>query len=70
MKLTMNFKEDTKRLNELFKNKVKCKCSHTFVLTVKDRALCSHCGNWVYRTPELEFKYKLQEKIEKEKNER
>jgi hypothetical protein len=35
----------------------------------QDRGLCSHCGNWVYKSPELEFKYKLQEKIEKEKNE-
>lgn len=69
MKITMNFKEDTKRLNNYWKNKVKCKCSHTFVLGNQDRGLCSHCGNWVYKSPELEFKYKLQEKIEKEKNE-
>lgn len=64
MKLTMNFKEDTKRLNELWEKNVRCKCSHTFPLVKKDRAICSHCGNWVYRTPELEFKYKLKEKME------
>lgn len=69
MKITMNFKEDTKRLNELWSHKVKCKCSHTFVLIKKDRALCSHCGNWVYRTPELEFKYKLKEKMNGGKDE-
>lgn len=45
MKTTMNFKEDTKRLNQLWKQNVRCKCSHTFVLGRKERALCSHCGN-------------------------
>ena len=63
MKTTMNFKEDTKRLNQLWKHKVKCKCSHTFVIGRQERALCSHCGNWVYKNKETEFKYKLQEKI-------
>ena len=69
MKLTMNFKEDTRRLNNLWGQNVRCKCSHTFVLGKKDRAICSHCGNWVYRTPELEFKYKLKEKIKGGQNE-
>lgn len=69
MQITMNFKEDTKRLNELWKHNVRCKCSHAFVLMKKDRALCSHCGRWVYRTPEIEFKYKLQEKMKGKNNE-
>lgn len=59
----MSFKDDTKRFKEIDKYKVRCKCSHTFIISRVDRALCSHCGNWVYKTPELEFKYKLQEKI-------
>lgn len=68
----MNFKQDTKRFREFEKYKVRCKCSHTFIISRVDRALCSHCGNWVYRTPKLEFKYKILEKIKKcegEKNE-
>ena len=69
MEITMNFKEDTKRFNEISKNKVKCNCSHTFILTKKDRALCTHCGNWVYRTPEIEFKYKLKDKMKGKNNE-
>lgn len=69
MQITMNFKEDTKRLNQMWKENVRCKCSHTFVLGRKDRALCSHCGNWVYRNKETEFKYKLQEKMKGGNNE-
>ena len=69
MRIKNNFKEDTKMLGEIWKHNVRCKCSHTFVLMKKDRALCSHCGNWVYRTPEIEFKYKLKEKMKDDKNE-
>lgn len=65
----MSYKQDTKRFNDLDKHKVRCKCSHTFILNKADRALCSYCGNWVYRTPEIEFKYKILEKIKKVKNE-
>ena len=67
MQMTMNFEEDTKRLNKLWENKVKCKCSHTFVLGRHERALCSYCGNWVYKTPKIEFKYKMLEQTKKEK---
>ena len=68
MELTLNFKEDTKRLKKYWEHRVRCKCSHTFVIGNVDRALCSHCGNWVYKTPEIEFKYKLQEKMKGKKN--
>lgn len=63
----MSFKQDTKKFKELDKYKVKCKCSHTMIMVVADRTICSHCGNWVYRTPELEFKYKIAEQMKKEK---
>lgn len=63
----MSYMEDTKRFKEIEKYKVRCKCSHTFIISRVDRALCSYCGNWVYRTPELEFKYKIAEQMKKEK---
>ena len=63
----MSYKDDTKRFKEFEKYKVRCKCSHTFIISRVDRALCSHCGRWVYRTPEIEFKHKLQEQLKKEK---
>ena len=39
---------------------------HVVVIpTYKDRTLCSYCGFWVYKTPKLEFEYKLKEKMKK-----
>lgn len=30
--------------------KVKCKCSHVVLFTRgKDRIICSHCGNYIYK---------------------
>lgn len=55
----MTFQEETKKFNELSKYKVKCKCSHTIIMVKADRTICSHCGRWVYRTPQIEFKYKI-----------
>ena len=43
-----------------------CKCGHVVMIPVyKDRTLCSYCGFWVYKTPKLEFEYKLKEKMKK-----
>lgn len=55
--------EDTIRFKEIEKFKVKCKCSHTFIISRVDRALCNHCGRWVYKNPEIEFRYKMLEKL-------
>ena len=41
---------------------VKCKCSHTLLFTgQKDRIICSHCGNYVYKDKKTEMKYKVKE---------
>jgi len=46
--------------------KYRCKCSHTIIIpSFVDRQLCDHCGHWVYRTPKLEFEYKLREEMRK-----
>ena len=64
-------KEDTKRFDSIAKYKIKCKCSHTVVMPKADRTICSHCGEWIYRTPAIEFKYKMMKKLkERNKNER
>lgn len=62
----MTYNEDTRMFTELSKFTVRCKCSHTMVMAKADRTICSHCGNWVYRTPEIEFKYKMKESLIKE----
>lgn len=57
----MTFEEESRLFNQIVENSVKCKCSHSVTIMKADRKICSHCGNWVYRTPMLEFKYKLKE---------
>ena len=61
----MTYQEDSKKFNELLKYRVKCKCSHSIVMSKADRTICSHCGRWVYRTPQIEFEYKLKGLIKK-----
>lgn len=41
-----------------------CKCGHVMAISPKqDRVLCNHCNKYIYRTPELEFRYKLKERV-------
>lgn len=56
---------DIKKLdNERAMFMIKCEyCSHTMPLIKADRKICTHCGHYVYRTPELKFKYKLKEQM-------
>lgn len=53
----------------LAEHKIICKCGHrVFVSKLNDRKLCTWCGNYVYRTKQLEFRYKvieLKKKFEK-----
>lgn len=61
------YKDIVKIHDERIKNKVICKCgcrSNTMPSHV-DRVLCNWCNNFVYRTPELEFSYRLREKLKK-----
>ena len=51
---------DIKLAIERRKYTTKCKCGHSIVFSVQtERTICSWCGYYCYRTPELEFKYKL-----------
>ena len=62
--------EEDDRLFEAFsKYKVKCKhCDHSAVLPVnKDKKLCTWCGNYIFRTPEIEFKYRLNQELKRKK---
>lgn len=41
---------------------IKCNCSHTVLFTGrKDRLICSHCGNYIYKDERTKMKYKLKE---------
>ena len=59
----MGFKKDTKMFDNFSKYRVVCKCSHTVTIVKADRIICNHCGNWIYRTPQIEFKYKMMKKM-------
>jgi rRNA maturation endonuclease Nob1 len=62
----MRYEEDTRRLNDIIKYRVKCECSHSIIMSKADRTICSYCGRWVYRTPQIKFKYKIKESLIKE----
>lgn len=53
--------------NELEKITRKCKCGHS-VEIYHEKRICTHCGKYVFKNKEDEFKYRLNEKIRK-KNE-
>lgn len=58
-----NFKDDSKRFKDISKYKVKCKCGHTTIMSKAERTVCSHCGHYIYKTPAIEFRYKMKEKL-------
>ena len=60
---TKSYKDRKKLDDEFARLKVKCSCGHSVLLVLKDRKICTHCGHWVYRDKETEFRYKLKEKM-------
>lgn len=61
-------KEDMKVGLIYAESSVKCKtCGHAMLLAGRDRRVCSWCGNYIYKDDKTEFKYKLKEKILKER---
>ena len=63
------FAEDDRMFEECSKHKVRCKhCGHNSTIPVYvDKRVCSWCGNYVFRTPEIEFKFRLDQEIKKRK---
>lgn len=65
----MSFKEDDKRFKDVSKCRYKCKCGHSVIITNKlDKAICSWCGNLVFKTPKAEFEYRVNQMKQKLKN--
>lgn len=64
----LNFKEIQRLYEEKTKYKHYCKCGHSVIIAnKKGMAICSHCRNLVFKDKETEFKYRLKEKLFKEK---
>ena len=59
-------KATLKKEKEIAENRVKCKCTCVTIMTPKtDWCICRHCGNKLYRTPQLKFKYEMKERLNK-----
>ena len=65
----MSFKEDDRMFQDVSKCGYKCKCGHSVIITNKlDKAICSWCGNLVFKTPKAEFEYRVNQIRQKLKN--
>ena len=58
-------KIDTKRLEDIKKNTIKCSCGHSMLMN-KGKVLCTWCGKYVYKDKKLEFQDKLKASLKKE----
>ena len=61
-------KEIEKLYEERQKFRVVCKCGHTCYIANKQKmCICSFCKQFVFKDKGTEFKYRLKEKLIKEK---
>lgn len=54
-----------KRAKNQSDSKITCKCGHRILMGLEERKVCSWCGNYIFKTKEDEFKYRLEEKMKK-----
>ena len=64
---TLTIKEYDRLTNEYDKVKYRCKCCGYRVIIPYniDKALCGHCGNYVFKSNKDEFKFRLEEQRKK-----
>lgn len=44
----------------------RCQCSHTQLIPNQlDKVICSHCGRWIYRDKNTEFKDRMKSLLKK-----
>lgn len=58
----MKYYLDEKMAKERSKYKIYCECGHSIIIYPfehKNKKLCSHCGKYVYKNKEEEFKERL-----------
>ena len=64
----MSNKDIEKYVEEMRNHKYICKCGHkVYIAYNKEKAICSWCNNYVFKSKEDEFRYRLQEKIRRTK---
>lgn len=60
--------EDIKRMKDIKKIRHRCKCGHSInIPEFVDKKICSWCGCYVFRTPQLEFEYRLKQQMTNQK---
>lgn len=69
----VQFKKDTKefqrRADELDKVKFICQCGHRVIIPKQvDKVLCDWCNTYVFRDKSEEFKYRMQEQMNRSKD--
>lgn len=62
---------NNKEIETLYNNKEKLRhycpnCGHT-VTVCKDKKICNHCRNYVFKDERTQFEYRLKENLLKEK---
>ena len=68
MERLLTIKEHTHMSNEYDKVKYLCKCGHKVVIPKwVDKQICDWCGNYVFKTKQDEFKFRMQENIRRKK---
>ena len=62
MPKTNGTKKIKRKIGTYFEGNIKCICGHS-VKVLKDRAVCSWCGRYVYKNKKIEFEERLKMKL-------
>ena len=64
----MSNKDIEKYVEEMRNHKYICKCGHkVYIAYNKEKAICSWCGKYVFKSKEDEFKYRINERLRNDK---
>lgn len=65
---TYENKKYKRLMNNVLNNSYQCKiCGRKEIIRPTcDRKICSHCGNYIYKSEKIEKKYKFMENLKKE----
>lgn len=64
----LNFREITILSGEQTRSRKLCKvCGHSMLLGKKDKVICNHCGNYIFKDDVTEFNFRLREKMLRQK---
>ena len=64
----LSFKEIAILSGEQTKHRKLCKvCGHSKMLGFRDKVICNHCGNYIFKDDITEFNFRLQQNILRQK---